>query len=1268
MTPPTRGRPAQIAVAALVLATAATTVALTTPVGAQAGEQDGVQQRSSQADAFGNPASVKATTVTLITGDTVTVARHGDQVSITSDPTAGTATFHTETTPAGHVYVYPDSALEGVASGLLDAELFNITALTESGYDDASRTALPVIVEFSGQPRASTLAPRAEGLPATPAEALPLPAVDGAGVEVTKSGAEAFFDALPADGAAAPSARGVDKVWLDTKVEFALEQSVPQIGAPDAWAAGYDGSGVKVAVLDTGVDSNHPDLAGRISATSSFVPDQGVADGNGHGTHVAATVGGTGAGSAGARKGVAPGADLIVGKVLDNAGSGQASWVISGMEWAAAQKADVISMSLGGRATAAEDVFTQAVDSLTAEHGSLFVIAAGNGGPTERTIGSPGIAASALTVGAVDKSERLAGFSSRGPSIREEGVKPEITAPGAAIVAARAAGTSLGTPVDDLYTSLNGTSMATPHVAGAAAVLAQQHPEMTPAQLKDALVSTARTAPELSVFQQGAGRVDLTNATASQVFATGVADFGRAGGEDGTSVEQRTVTYRNLGTQPVALALDLNLDRDQTPAEGEVTLSSDTVTVPAGGTADVTIDVAPTGEFGRFNGQLTATAEGVHLTTAVSYVRKAPEVDLTINLVDRYGKNPALSSVQVMDVVTDAVVWRSQTQVGAGVLKTSVPKGRYSIQARVRSDDPRTHTALASDYFAMPEVDITGASTVTVDARNAVDVKTPVRGERRSFENSWFSSGMTRIRDDGKQAGMGVFGLIGHDDSVTGVIPSDKVTENGELRMWHDVGFRDPLMTAAIAGQDGSPLDISLPSYGVRRNADLSLSAVDAGAGLAEDFAKVDVTGKLAVIRIGDSNQDAEVLRATEAGAAAVMFVRPDAGPVYVFHHQGRTIPVAAASHESSRQLLDRMSSGRVTVDLKLRKESRFTYLVPAEFEGALPQDPTYATEKSEYGAASNVYYSEGGDRVSYENTHSWHDWQPTSFRTAAYLNSPSRRTDYMLADGMRYQQQVYSGLPGTRMVQPVTSFEAGETRRGEWFRAPLHPTANGSNPCAFCRTDTAISFGVAAYGDSDPAHWGVGGTAGARARYFRDGQQVPNLAAMPVPGPATYRVEYDEPRASDSGSVLAPMVTTAWTFKSSAPTGDPLETCEIPFPDAEVCGALPVLLVGYDLPLDLRNRAKADDDFEFVVRVGRQPGLADAARVAGATVEVSYDDGVTWDAAADPDLDRHGNMRVEVEHPDLEDTNGFVSLRVKAWDADGNRTEQTITRAYGLK
>src|SRR5439155_11214478 len=225
-------------------------------------------------------------------------------------------------------------------------------------------------------------------------------------------------------------------------------QSVPQIGGPAGGQAGFDGTGVTVAVLDTGVDDTHPDLAGKVVGSSDFTDSGTTTDGHGHGTHCASIIVGSGAASGGRYRGVAPGAKLMVGKVLADDGSGLDSWVMAGMDWAARSGARIVSMSLGGDATDGTDPLSAEIDALTAETGTLFVVAAGNSGAPV-TIGSPGTASTALTVGAVDKQNRMADFSSRGPRLGDGAAKPEIVAPGVGIVAARAAGTDLGTPVGD---------------------------------------------------------------------------------------------------------------------------------------------------------------------------------------------------------------------------------------------------------------------------------------------------------------------------------------------------------------------------------------------------------------------------------------------------------------------------------------------------------------------------------------------------------------------------------------------------------------------------------------------------------------------------------------------------------------------------------------------------------------------------------------------------------------------------------------------------
>jgi len=217
----------------------------------------------------------------------------------------------------------------------------------------------------------------------------------------------------------------------------------------------------------------------------------------------------------------------------------------------------VVNMSLGGPPSDGIDPLSDALTQITDRTGTLFVVAAGNEGAAY-TVGSPGLAPAALTVGAVDRDETLAEFSSRGPTAGDLGLKPEITAPGVGIVAARATGTTMGSPVDALYTAASGTSMATPHVAGAAALLAQQNPDWSGRRLKDALISTAEPNPELGVYAQGGGRVDVARAVNQTVTASGIADFATVvDGDDASAAKRRRKlqpTRAAAGASPLATA------------------------------------------------------------------------------------------------------------------------------------------------------------------------------------------------------------------------------------------------------------------------------------------------------------------------------------------------------------------------------------------------------------------------------------------------------------------------------------------------------------------------------------------------------------------------------------------------------------------------------------------------------------------------------------------------------------------------------------------
>lgn len=331
----------------------------------------------------------------------------------------------------------------------------------------------------------------------------------------------------------------VESINRDKEVNALLYDSVGQIGADNVWDM-LDGSGhnitgqdVTICILDTGIDYTHADLGNctkgqflnsncpKVIDGHDFVNnDTDPMDDHGHGTHCAGTAAGDGV-----LKGVAPDASLVGYKVLDAGGSGATSDIIAAIERATdpdkdldtSDHYDIISLSLGGSGDPDDEISTAIDNAVRA--GVIAVIAAGNDGPDYRTVSSPGCARSAITVGASCKvseygmeycGEPIAFFSSRGPSYGNN--KPDVSAPGVRICAAQwGESSSESQCLDTEHVSMSGTSMATPHVAGACALLLQKFPDWSPGQVKAALKMTADSL-NTSPVDEGYGEINITRA------------------------------------------------------------------------------------------------------------------------------------------------------------------------------------------------------------------------------------------------------------------------------------------------------------------------------------------------------------------------------------------------------------------------------------------------------------------------------------------------------------------------------------------------------------------------------------------------------------------------------------------------------------------------------------------------------------------------------------------------------------------------------------
>ncbi|MFJ9161315.1 S8 family serine peptidase [Streptomyces griseoviridis] len=1183
------------------------------------------------------PDTTATGTVTLVTGDKVTVVGlGGGRRAVTVErPRGATGGVRTETVNGG-LSVVPDEARPYLRDGTLDRRLFDVGALLRQGFGDRAAGGLPLIVGWA--PGAAVATPRGTERVRT------LPSVRGAAVRAGQG--RAFWrEFVRRDG--------IRRVWLDGRVRSDLARSNAQIGTPAAWQAGLTGAGVTVAVLDSGYDAAHPDLAGRVAVARGFVAGaDDVADRDGHGTHVTSTVGGSGAASGGTERGVAPGATLAVGKVLGDQGAGSESQIIAGMEWAARDvHARIVSMSLGSTAPGdGTGPMDQAVGALTAETGALFVVSAGNAGAPS-SIGSPGTADAALTVGAVDSADRPAAFTSAGPRLGDQALKPDLSAPGVDILAAR----SGLTPGSGPYTTMSGTSMAVPHVAGVAALLAEEHPDWTGRQVKDALMSSSRPL-DASAYLLGAGRVSAAGAVAAHLTATGSADLGlHPWARDGDQPVTRTLTYTNTSDS----AVELGLTAEGAP-DGVVTLADSSLTVPAHATATTTVtgDAGPA-PVGASSGRIVASVAGTPVAhTVFGLVKEDERYTLTVRVKDRDGA--AAPADLLVQPLAEGVDPRPARVDASGTLRLRLAPGTYGVTSFLDVRGSHGADSLGLGFLAAPEIVLDRDREVTLDARRLREVRAevPRRTGTRQLVMEYARSG------GGSDLSVAVQVAAGYDSVFAA--PTEPVTRGRfEYRTVWRLG-RPPLEVAGVR-------DAFAQAGGTVPDGHRRLPLVDVGDGPV-----TGVAGRAVLARLAPDADPVALARAAQDAGAQALFVTDDApGRLSAWWGDGsgdRPFPIATVDSADAA----RLRAAR-RVDLTGTPDSPYLYDLSEGHQGAVPdRDLTYrpapgqlATVRTTFHAARPVTGGEFRFSVT--------DAFPTGLGFMEPVGLPATRTDHVsTGTGQLWHEAVTAGDGTWEQRGGLVGYRAGTRPARHWFRPVWHPWLGSALDRGQARRGDQLRFDTPGFGDSGPDHTGYGDV-------WSEGSGMRQTTSVLLDGALVARAEgsavlvRDAPADPHTYRIVTDTVVDAarwgrdcrghseWTVRSAATPADRWTV-------------LPLLNLAFDLGTDRTGAVRAGAGLPVALRAEPVPGATgtvDGGTVASGTVDggtaatgtvdggrldVSYDGGTSWRPVALSG--RRGVWRGELRVPD---TAGSVSLRASAHDDRGGTVTQEIVRAVGV-
>jgi hypothetical protein len=796
---------------------------------------------------------------------------------------------------------------------------------------------------------------------------------------------------------------------------------------------------------------------------------------------------------------------------------------------------------------------------------------------------------------------------------------------------------------------MSGTSMATPHVAGAAALLLQAHPDLTGQQLKDALVSTSKPTPSYTAYDAGNGRLDAAAGVDATVVASGAVSVSRVATPEKDTISQ-PVTFTNLGDQPVVL--DLALVAPDAPA-GLFTLSAPKLTVPAhqSATAELTTRRSlAAGSDSHFGEIRAATADGTVVTrTAVAL---GPVVHrLTVSIKDTHGL-PTRGSFELLSPGRHDPDLFQVDDSGTGALY--LPEGAYSVM--MFAEVPGTHgpssrgVALVGD----PDVSLTADAEVVLDLSKVRQIQTTIpQPSRDSYQRL----------DYQRTLGGGLWRSF-WDTGVTydslWTMPTSHPVTHGDFQLTARWRKEQAVLSVASATHEYS--DVTRQPGGTPLpKGKWNLGLVAAGNGSATDLAKVDVRGKAVVVRRNDEVSGTEqAVEAAAAGAKLLLVANNEpaiAENPYADDPSNPTpIDVALVSTDEGDLLFQQAASRNATVSVVSQPSTDYVYDLVQTYHNTIPAELVRNERQKDLARIDEKFNSPVPGARGGEFRFDWLSFSNWGIGQMSTRPVNPTRTDWVsVDDAYDWGQEAY--IEGRIYeVAKHAGYRPNSRSSEEWFSGAVQRPYNNNGYQMPWRSGDSMRVDVPGFGSGDHVGMGLDVRYQQTVSLYQgtsllDQQPgafvyLQNLPAEKLP----YRFEVQTSQPAELNP-LSTTTSTEWNFFSAATS----------VVDGERT-PLPMLQLTYAIDRDSTGAVKNGSD---VVLQAVQPESAVGAGTVGKpTMEFSYDDGKTWQpAVVVPGA--LGQWSAKFTAPAAA---RFVSLRAGARDSEGNSVSQTVIRAFGVR